>query len=220
MLHLTTRTAVRIAQVNFPFIPHNSHIACGCQDGQIGLIGEIVVQGPKGRQRIGKAQLGTEKLIVTLIVSLVIVLMTHPNVCYVLQLRQISLDLSEGIHIATTYARLSHGRTRISIVCIFLIPLHASGERERLQMILIECFSLEGIGGTIGMESIIVVGIVVVGTYVSTHGIEGKGLTGSEVAKEVDVESRRCGLIRGINVSVRKTFRCGNLPMNSGFFDI
>jgi hypothetical protein len=40
------------------------------------------------------------------------------------------------------------------------------------------------------------------------------------MAKEVDVESRRCGLIRGINVSVRKTFRRGNLSMNSGFFDI
>ena len=34
MLHLTTRTAVWIAQVDFPFVPHHSHIACGCQDGQ------------------------------------------------------------------------------------------------------------------------------------------------------------------------------------------
>lgn len=143
VLHLTTRTAIRIAQVNFPFVPHHFHIACGCQDGKIGLIGEIVVQGPEGRQRIGKAQLGTEKLIVTLIVSLVIVLMTHPNVCYVLQLCQTTLDLGEDIHIATTYARLSHSRTRIAIVGIFLIPLQACGEIERLQMILIECFCLE-----------------------------------------------------------------------------
>ena len=178
VLHLTTGTTVWIAQVDFPFVPHHCHIACSCQDGKIGLIGEIVVQGPEGRQRIGKAQLGTEKLIVTLIVSLVIVLMTHPKVCYVLQLCQTTLDLGEGIHVATTYACLSHGRTRIAIVGIFLIPLQASGEIERLQMVFIECFCLEGIGGTIGMESIIVVGIVVVGTNVSTHRIEGKGLTG------------------------------------------
>lgn len=220
VLRLATGTTVGIAQVDFPFVLHHRHVACCSEDGEVWFQREVIVQGPRVGKWIRETQFGTQKRIVALIVSLVIVLMIHSHFCRILYFCQFALQLCKGVHFPTANACLCRGCARIAIVCIFLIPLCANGQGEGTKPMLVEGFRLERIGRAIGMVGIVVVGVVVVGTDVGADGVERERLLRRKATEIIEVESGRSGLVGSVDDGMIKAVGSGNLSMNSCFFQI